>query len=166
MIVASLGLGPADGAASWRFVEDPHLFAVFVTRARKQMILLHSADPPAGSLVEAYLAQSNSPPGPPAPGGPATAWTQTVADHLALGGIEVRTGYPSGRHVIDISLRDRERNVGIECDIHPDGPEAHIERHMALHRAGWDLVGAHRSHWWERPGELAVDLLHRIRSPL
>jgi hypothetical protein len=166
IIVASLGLGPTDGAASWRFVEDPHLFAVFVTRARRQMVLLYSADPPAGSLVEAYLAQADTPPGPPAPAAAATAWIRTVAEHLALGGTEVRTAYPSGRHVIDITLCDRTRNVGIECDVHPDGPEAHIERHLALRRTGWDLIGAHRSRWGEHPGELAVDLLHRLRSPL
>jgi hypothetical protein len=130
VIVASLGLGPADAAASWRFVEDPHLFAVFVTRARRRMVLLYSADPPAGSLVEAYLAQADSPPGPPAPAGPASAWIQTVAEHLALGGTEVRTAYPSGRHVIDITLCNPDRNVGIECDVHADGPEAHIERHV------------------------------------
>ena len=166
VIVASLGLGPADAAASWRFVEDPHLFAVFVTRARRRMVLLYSADPPAGSLVEAYLAQADSPPGPPAPAGPASAWIQTVAEHLALGGTEIRTAYPSGRHVIDITLCDPDRNVGIECDVHADGPEAHIERHLALRRAGWDLAGAHRSRWGQRPGELAVDLPHRLRSPL
>lgn len=74
--------------------------------------------------------------------------------------------YPSGRHVVDISLCDSTRNVGIECEVHPEGPDAHIERHLALRRAGWDLVGAHRSRWGERPGELAVDLLHRLRSPL
>ena len=165
VIVASLGLGPDDAAASWRFVEDPHLFAVFVTRARRRMVLLYSADPPAGSLVEAYLAQADSPPGPPAPAGPASAWIQTVAEHLAFGGAEVRTAYPSGRHVIDITLCDPGRNVGIECDVHPDGPGAHIERHLGLRRAGWDLAGAHRSRWDERPGELAVDLLHRLRRP-
>ena len=128
VIVASLGLGPADAPASWRFVEDPHLFAVFVTRARRRMVLLCSADPPAGSLVEAYLAQADSPPGPPAPAGPASSWIQTVAEHLALGGTEVRTAYPSGRHVIDISLCDPARNVGIECDVHPAGPEAHLSK--------------------------------------
>ena len=164
VVVASMGLGPDAGAASWRFVEDPHLFAVFMTRARKRMVLLYSADPPPGGLVEAYLAQADSPPGPPAPAGPASAWVRTVADHLALGGTEVRTGYPSGRHVVDISLCDATRNVGFECDVHPDGPDAHIERHLALRRAGWDLVGAHRSRWGERPGELAVDLLHRLGS--
>lgn len=164
VIVASLGLGPTEAAASWRFVEDPHLFAVFVTRARKQMMLLYSADPPAGSLVEAYLAQADSPPGPPAPAGPATDWARTVADHLALNGTEVRTAYPTGRHVIDIALCDRSRSVGIECDVHHDGPEAHIQRHLALRRAGWDLAGAHRSRWGERPGELAIDLLHRLSA--
>jgi hypothetical protein len=31
IIIASVGIGPEESAVSWRFVEDPHLFAVFMT---------------------------------------------------------------------------------------------------------------------------------------
>ncbi|MCA1708496.1 MAG: hypothetical protein LC808_36545, partial [Actinobacteria bacterium] len=40
IVIGSLGLGPDDSAASWRFVEDPHLLAVFVTRARERLVFL------------------------------------------------------------------------------------------------------------------------------
>lgn len=58
MVVASLGIGPGQDTASWRFVEDPHLFTVLFTRARRHLSVLVSGDPPAGGLVAAYLAQA------------------------------------------------------------------------------------------------------------
>ena len=165
IVIALLGLGPADGATSWRFVDDPHLFAVLVTRARRQMVLLYSADPPPGSLVEAYLAQADTPPGPPGLAGPVSAWTSQVADHLHLAGVDVRTSYPSGRHVVDVSLCDNTRSSGVECEVHADGPEAHIERHLALCRAGWKLAGAYRSRWADRGAELVVELVKELAAP-
>ena len=78
VVIASFGLGPDDGASSWRFVEDPHLLAVFVTRARDRLILLLSADPPEVGLVRAYLDQADRPPRPPEPSGPVTAWAGSI----------------------------------------------------------------------------------------
>lgn len=69
VVIASIGLGPDDAAASWRFVDDPHLLAVFVTRARDRLIVLLWADPPEGGLVRAYLDQADRPPRPPGPSG-------------------------------------------------------------------------------------------------
>ena len=159
VVIASLGVGREGSAASWRFVEDPHLFAVFMTRARRRMTILVSGEPPEGGLVAAYLAQANSPPGPPKPAGPVGPWPASIADELASAGLPIVTAYPSGRHVVDICIDDSGRSLGIECDVHPAGPEAHIDRHLALTRNGWELLEAYRSRWGDRPGELIVDLL-------
>jgi hypothetical protein len=164
VVVASLGIGPDQTAASWRFVEDPHLFAVFMTRARRRMTILVSADPPAGGLVAAYLAQADSPPGPPRPAGPIGPWAAAIADDLASAGVPILAAYPSGRHVVDICVDDPSRCVGIECGVHPAGPEAHIDRHLALTRAGWALLEAYRSRWVERRAELVVDLLGTLKE--
>jgi hypothetical protein len=158
VIIASMGVGPEEGAGSWRFVEDPHLFAVFMTRARRKMTILLSADPPEGGLVASYLAQADSPPGPPKPARSLGPWTHLIADDLRSAGVPVLTAYPSGRHVVDICLADERASVAIECEVHPDGPDAHIDRHMALNRAGWEFVEAYRSRWGERRAELLVNL--------
>jgi hypothetical protein len=164
VVLASLGLGPEDGAASWRFVEDPHLFTVFVTRARRRLVLFVSTDPPAGGLVADYLAQADDPPGPPAPADDTGAWAGAVADRLRSAGVPVTTAYPTGRHVLDLCVEDASRDVAVECGVHPDGPEHHIERHLALRRAGWTLLEAYRSKWAERPGELTVELLRHLHA--
>ncbi|MDQ3106304.1 MAG: hypothetical protein M3Q68_00670, partial [Actinomycetota bacterium] len=79
-------------------------------------------------------------------------------------GLAVRASYPTGRHVVDLALLDgRHRSVAIECRVHDDGPGAHVDRHLALDRAGWIVLEAHRSRWESRRGELTVELLRALR---
>ena len=47
----------------------------------------------------------------------------------------------------------------IECEVHLDGPEAHIDRHLALRRNGWEFFEAYRSRWGDRRAELIVNLV-------
>jgi hypothetical protein len=55
--------------------------------------------------------------------------------------------------------------AGVECEVHPDGPDAHIERHLALCRAGWHLAGAYGSRWAGRGAELVVELVRELAAP-
>lgn len=59
---------------------------------------------------------------------------------------------------------DESRFLGLECVVHPDGPEAHVERHLALRRLGWELADAYPSRWRDRQGELIVELTRRLRG--
>jgi hypothetical protein len=157
LVLAVLGVGEGDPAQPWAFVADPHLFAVLATRARRRMVVVHAGTPPSG-LVADYLAQDDVPP-PPAPSvGSPSDWTAEVAAALAAAGVAVRPGYPTGRHVLDLVVDDRARMVAVECEVHPDGPEAHVERRLALLGAGWTVHDAFRSRWADRPAAFAVHL--------
>ncbi|MDY7105350.1 MAG: AAA domain-containing protein [Actinomycetota bacterium] len=162
LVIASLGLGPDVTANSWRFVEDPHLFAVLATRARRRMTVLVSAEPPPGGLVADYLAQADALLEPPAPVGEPGAWVAGIVADLRAGGIAVTPSYPSGRHVIDIATDDAD--VAIECEVHPGGADRHIERHLELSEAGWTILEAHHSRWANRRGELVIHLLDQLRA--
>lgn len=164
VVIASFGLGPDDAAAPWRFVEDPHLLAVFVTRARDRLIVLLSADPPERGLLRAYLDQADQPPRPPGPTGPVSAWAGVIAEELKVAGIPIIAGYPSGRHDVDVCVHVSDRSLGIECGVHPDGPAAHIRRHLDLERRGWELIEAHRSRWEDRRAEFVVEVLNVVRT--
>jgi hypothetical protein len=163
LVIASLGVGPDVTANSWRFIEDPHLFAVFATRARRHLTVLASAEPPAGGLVADYLAQVDAPLGPPPPAGQPTAWVAAIAADLRSAGVPVTTSYPTGRHVIDLVADHAD--VAIECGVHPDGPDRHIEQHLELRAAGWTVLEAHRSRWGDRRAELVIRLLDQLRPP-
>jgi AAA domain len=164
-VVASIAVDPIENVASWRFIEDPHLFVVLMTRARRRMTVLVSADPPAGGIVAAYLAQADYPAGPPQPVRQVGEWARAIADELTAAGIPVWTAYPTGRHVVDVCLGDERRNVDIECLIHPDGPAAHIDRHLALRRSGWEFIEAYQSRWSQRRAELVVNLISSLKHP-
>jgi hypothetical protein len=161
VVVASLGLGPGAPAASWRFVEDPHLFTVFVTRARRRLTLLTSADPPPGGLVADYLAQVDEPPPRPAPATDVGARARAVATDLRLAGLDATAGYPTGRHVVDVCVATAGRDVAVETAVHPAGPAAHLDRHLALRRAGWRVLEAHASRHPSEPA-LVLEITHAL----
>ncbi|HEV2087454.1 MAG TPA: hypothetical protein VGR21_03980, partial [Cryptosporangiaceae bacterium] len=50
------------------------------------------------------------------------------------------------------------------CDFHPEGVDAHVDRHLALRRAGWYVVEALPSRWSERQHRLVVELATWSRS--
>ena len=76
--------------------------------------------------------------------------------------LPVTTDYRSGRHVIDICVGNQREAFALECHVHPLGPDAHMDRHLALRRQGWDILEAYRSKWGERQGELIVGLVQAL----
>lgn len=164
VVLVSLGIGDGDGPATWRFAENPHLFAVLATRARQRLILLLSAEPPPRGLIADYLAQADAPPGRPRPAGVPDPWVVSVAEGVGSAGVPTVALYPTGRHTVDVCAGDEKGFLGLECRVHPDGPTTHVARHLALRRAGWELASAYRSRWGERPGELFVELAGRLQT--
>ncbi|WP_341250750.1 DEAD/DEAH box helicase [Euzebya pacifica] len=163
VVLASLGVGADDGPRTWRFVDDPNLFAVFATRARERMEVVLSAPPPAGSLVADYLDQVDHPPPPPDGVGRVDPWTASVAEGLQDAGVQVAAPYPVGRHTVDLVLHDEQRYLGVVTRLHPGGPHAHVRRQLELTAGGWPIRTAHRAIWGDRLGELVVALAGALR---
>jgi hypothetical protein len=63
----------------------------------------------------------------------------------------------------DVVATNGRQPVAIVCDLHPEGIDAHIDRHLALIRSGWCTIDAMRSPWDERRPELVVELAQRLR---
>ncbi|HEX8630802.1 MAG TPA: AAA domain-containing protein, partial [Catenuloplanes sp.] len=157
VVVACLGVVDADPPGRLRFLTDPHLFNVLVTRARRRMVVITSLTRAEG-LVAEYLAHAGQP--PPAPADPPVApgWTATLAAELGRAGLPVRPGYPVGRWRIDLCVGQGADAVGLICAVHPAGPLAHVARQRALTRAGWRLIDAFASRWAADPARAAVEL--------
>jgi hypothetical protein len=160
-VVLILGLGPDDPPGRRRFVEDPHLFNVMVTRARRSLVVVTSLPPPEGppdGLVEQYLVHADRPPAPPTGGGCPTPWGDAVARELREAGVPVRAGYPVGRWVVDLCIGAGTGAVGVETAVHPEGVAAHLSRHRALAAAGWRLVDGFPTRWDGDPTRAAIEL--------
>lgn len=162
IMVCSLGLVDGD-AGGWTFVKDPHLLAVMLTRARTQMELVVSCEPPAGTLLGDYLATADSPPGTPPPRGTLAPWAMRVMADLRLAGVQPAECYPTGRHVLDGATAVGGHPVALICGLHPDGIDAHIDRHLALLRGGWTVIDALESRWGDRLPELTLTIAPQLR---
>jgi len=161
IVIASLGLVDGDGPARHRFVADPNLFNVMVTRARRQMVVVTSLSS-ANGLVGDYLSYASSLAPPVASSSTVDGWVADLAAELGKAEIPVRVGYPVGGWHLDLCVGDGEAAVGLVCGVHPDGVAAHIERQETLLRAGWRLVDAFPSRWAGDPVRAALDLGPRL----
>lgn len=136
VMIISLGLRDADPPGRWRFVQDPNLFNVMVTRARQRIVVVTAiTDPPRG-LVADYLRHADQPPAAPV-GTTSEGWTSELASALREAGVEVRAGYPVGHWTIDLCVGEGRHAVAVECGRHAQGVEAHLARRRALGQAGW-----------------------------
>ncbi|WNM38164.1 AAA domain-containing protein [Micromonospora halotolerans] len=162
VVIASLGLVDGDPPSRHRFVAEPNLFNVLVTRARARLAVVTSLRSPEG-LVGDYLAYAGRPPVAP-DAEPVTGWTADLAEELRRLGLPVRPGYPVGRWRVDLCVGTDADAVGVVCAVHPEGVAAHLERQRTLARAGWRLHDVFASRWADDPIRAALDLASRLRG--
>jgi AAA domain len=164
-MIISLGVGPGDLARARQFIENRNLFNVMVTRARRRIVLVHSFDPdelPPGLLAD-YFRFVDDPPDFEKRQHSASPWVSRIADALSDTEDRVVTDYPVAGWTVDIALGSDATAIGVECTVHPDGPDAHIERHLTLRRAGWTLTDAFQSRWMLDPEQAAIQLAVEYR---
>lgn len=159
-VVVSLGLTDDDSASRVRFVTDPQLFNVMVTRARQRLIVITSLSQPDG-LIGEFLAYGDAGPRPPAEVA-GVGWVGQLADELRAIGVPVRVGYPVGRWRVDLCVGEGAQAVGLNCVVHSDGVAATLARQRALLRAGWRMLDAYPSRWSGDPVRAALDLSARL----
>ncbi|GAB2612212.1 hypothetical protein Aab01nite_67860 [Paractinoplanes abujensis] len=158
VVIVSLGLSPDDPPGRRRFVADPNLFTVMVTRARRKLVVVTALDRPGGLLGE-FFAYAETPPTATQPDmSAAPGWAAELATELRRLDVPTRPAYAVGRWTIDLCIGPPEDPTGILCAPHPDGPEAHLNRRRALTQAGWRLQDAFASRWNGDPRRAALDL--------
>jgi hypothetical protein len=173
-VVLVLGLAPGDPVNRRRTVEDPNLFNVMVTRARHHMVVVTSLPPPAvatpAGLVDAFLAHAERGPDRRA-GAPASSsslatpspWAASLVDELRALGIAAQPGYPVGRWVVEVCAGSGDA-LAIETAVHPDGVDAHLERHRALRRTGWRTFDGYPSRWDRDAALAAADVAEALQA--
>lgn len=158
-VIVSLALAPDDPPGRRRFVEQSDLFNVMVTRARERVVVVTSLGPGAGGLCGDYLRHAESPLSPVATarGGSPTGWRDELAAELRRTNV-VRVDYPVGPWLLDLVLGDGDDAVMLDCAVHPDGVDAHIERRLSLMGLGWTIVDAFPSRWEGNAARAALEL--------
>jgi hypothetical protein len=170
-VVLVLGLAPGDPVNRRHIVEDPNLFNVMVTRARRRLVVVTSLPPPTvatpAGLVDAFLAHAER--GAVAGRGAArgravSPWASSLVDELRALGVDARAGYRAGRWVVDVcAVGSGGGALAVETGVHPDGAEAHVERHRALRRAGWRTFDGYPSRWDGDAARAAADVAEALQ---
>ncbi len=159
LVILSPAVDTTSTGSQRAFMNDRNLFNVMVTRAREELVVVTSLGRDTPGLIGDYLRYGDSPPPEPPSSDVDHALARAIAGDLRAQGVAVHTGYRSGRHVVDLVLGSGEDATGLCFGVHPHGPEAHVERHLALVRAGWTLREIYDSAWNDRAAELAVELV-------
>lgn len=158
VMVVSLALRDADSGQRRRFVEDPNLCNVMITRARERMIIVTSLRDPGTGLLADYLRYA----GHPLPAAPAVdvdaAWPTALAEELRRNDVTVRTGYRVGGDVLDLVVGEGGDACAVDCRVDPGGPAAHVARRRALHRADWQVREAYASRYDDNPVRAVLDV--------
>jgi DNA polymerase III delta prime subunit len=162
-MVASFGIS-GDGGRGRRFLEDPNLFNVLVTRARHRMVVLASIEDVPPGLLADYLRWAERRPEPLPDLGPADEWTAKLGSLVADQGVEVRLGYRVGTWAVDLVVGDGPGALAVATRVHPDGAHRHVQRHLALHRGGWHQAEAFPTIEPGAAARLALDLAAEHRD--
>jgi hypothetical protein len=163
VVVVSLGLGAGDPPGRRRFAEQRDLFNVMVTRARRRVIVVTELTASGTGLIDEYLRYAAHPLPPPAPAEGAmrqpavTQWRDDLARELGRYH-PTRTDYPVGPWSLDLCLGDGDDARAIDCGVHPDGVDAHIERRLTLMGLGWRCEDAFASRWASNAARAALEL--------
>jgi hypothetical protein len=147
VMVVSLGLTADDAEQRRRFVEDPHLCNVMVTRARQRMVIVTSLRDAGDGILSDLLAHAQRPPDPLPLEPPSSPWVASVAAELQRQGCAVRCGYRVGDEVLDLVAGAGGDAHAVDCRVRPGGVAAHLASRRGLHRTGWRVAEAWASHY-------------------
>ena len=153
-VFISLAVDDASPGGSFAFIENRNLFNVMVTRARQRCTVVTSLTDDRSGLIAQYLRHGEHPSAPPATAGAGGPWTRQVESFLTDQGITVRAGYPVGHHMVDLVVGEGSSAVALDCEVHPDGVDAHHVRAGDRRRSvGGMLREQGRERRCERKGE-------------
>ena len=166
-VVIATGLTDEDTPNRRRFLEDPNLFNVMVTRGRDRVTVVTGYTGTSGLLAD-YVSWGDGPPAPPTDAesdpGWADPWTAELAGELRRAGLAIRVGYPVGPWHIDIVVDDPDAPtpMAIMTRVGTDAA-AHMEQRLTLIEMGWRTLDAFPTRWSGDAARASIDLVAEIR---
>jgi hypothetical protein len=178
VVVFSTVIDPGYHGGTLRFLENPNLFNVAVTRAARRLVVLTSVQPgdlPGGE--HNYLAQlmrhAEHPANPEVqPDKFRSEFEREVAEALRHRGLHVISEYPACGYDIDLVVSDGQHSIAVECDGHPSHFNADgsyttddVIRHIRLWRADWDIYRLPLSEWRADPDAHIAAIANLVANP-
>jgi hypothetical protein len=162
----SLVVDPGSHAATYRFLNNPNVFNVAVTRARNYQYVFCSVDAElleGDSLLRRYLQHAEAAPASTTEARDAVddAFLLDVRGALQAAGVRVLPSYVVAGMKIDIVAARHGRSIGIDLIGYPGALAAAfaLDRYRVFQRAGLALFPLPYSTWLERRGECIAGIL-------
>ena len=174
VVILSTVIDPNFVHASLRFLQDPNLFNVAITRAKRRLIVLTSVRPsdiPAGLLQSFLLHAETKAVGEDLPDRFDSDFERQVAEALRDAGYRVISQYPSAGYKIDLVATNGHDSLAIECDgpthFQADGTYTteDVQRHLVLRRAGWEIYRIPYHSWINDPSPHLNDIFGLLDKP-
>lgn len=174
VVILSTVIDPDFHHASLRFLEDPNLFNVAITRAKRRLIVLTSVRPsdiPAGLLQSFLLHAETRGVADDVPDQFDSNFEREVAEALRVAGYRVISQYPSAGYSIDLVATNGRDSLAIECDgpthFQADGTYTteDVQRHLVLRRAGWEIYRIPYHSWVKDRSPHLDDIFRLLDKP-
>ncbi|MBN2291888.1 MAG: hypothetical protein JXM70_05650 [Pirellulales bacterium] len=151
--------------ASFRFINNPNIFNVSITRARNEQYVFCSIKPDdlcGDTLVRRYLASIDRGPIPSSTAhtGPPDDFLRKVRDELQQRGFRAWPAYPVAGMKIDLAVEQSGKTLGIDLIGYPgEFAEAFdLERYRMLQRAGL-LLFPLSYYAWQKDKDACLDAI-------
>ncbi|MEK6237036.1 MAG: AAA domain-containing protein, partial [Planctomycetales bacterium] len=157
VVILTTSIDRASHSGSLRFLQNPNLFNVAITRARRMMIVVSSvkADELPPGLLQSYLRHAEE---TPRPGERGKQTGRELVDGLARmirgDDVEIQLSFRSAGLTIDMAVADDRNFAAVLCGPEQqeleDQPDA-LTRRRILARAGWKIKRVFARAWREDP---------------
>lgn len=162
---------------TWGYLNQPDVFNVATSRARRHQTLFLSASPdalPVNSVLRSYYDFSRTPPSASSASSPNQQWLKHLLPALQQAGFRTLTQQFIADIPIDLILESDDRTLAVDLIGFPSevGQAVHLDRYLALFRAGIPLFPLSAREWVLNPTGVINDLIrwagqyeHRLSAP-
>ncbi|EAR07832.1 DEAD/DEAH box helicase [Reinekea blandensis] len=149
---------------TWGYLNQPDVFNVATSRARRQQTLFLSASPaelPVNSVLRSYYDFSRTPPTSATAPEQSLPWLRHLLPALQDAGFRTLAQQYIADIPIDLILEADGRTLAVDLIGFPSevGQAIHLDRYLALFRAGIPLFPFSAREWVLNPNGLIEDLL-------
>jgi hypothetical protein len=164
-VAQSFAVDAESHSTSLRYLSQPDVFNVSITRARNYQILftsLAAAAVPNNSVLARYLTEMQRAPEEAAPSddGPHDAFLEEVTARLEERAFRVWPRYAVAGLTVDLVVEKKDKAFGIDLIGFPGdlAPAIELERYRMFRRAGLSLIALPYSAW-QKDVELCINAI-------
>lgn len=165
-MLVSCAIDNNSHTGTWGYLNQPDVFNVATSRARRRQTLFLSCPPeqlPPGSILRACYDFSQAPATPPESASNSAAWLKAITEPLQQAGFRTQIHQYIADIPIDLILEADDTTLAVDLIGFPPEVSAavHLQRYQALFRTGIPVFPLSAKEWRHNRQVLLLDLQNR-----